>query len=172
MDELLSRTPGNLTEFKQWCQDSIAALEDLLDGEPTAELKAQAAAIVIRAKTHAYSITAYDLADVLPARDEKNLVDALLRLRECLEWIESGGPEEEPAPGVPLTVRQVARRLNVDDRTIYSLCSSGALAHHRIGNGRGTIRIMPEDLNRFLERSRVAVRASDAVVVDHLFGSA
>ncbi len=57
----------------------------LLDGVPTAELKAQAAAIVIRAKTHAYSITAYDLADVLPARDEKNLVDALLRLRECLD---------------------------------------------------------------------------------------
>ncbi len=171
MDELLSRTPGNLTEFRQWCQDSIAALEDLLDGELTAELKAQAASIVIRAKTHAYSITAYDLADVLPARDEKNLIDALLRLRECLAWIESGGPDKEPAPGVPLTVRQAARQLNVDDRTIYSLCSSGAIAHHRIGNGRGTIRIAPDDLNRFLDSSRVAVRASETAVVDHLFGA-
>ena len=171
MQELLQHQPGTTADFKIWCQNGISWLEGLLDGDFTPETRSFAAALVVRAKVHAYRITAYDLADVLPARDEKNPVDALLRLRECLEWLESGGPAKEPPPGVPLTVRQAARRMNVDDRTVYSLCRSGELAHHRIGNGRGTIRITPDELRRYLDRSRVAFRASETVE-DHLFGPA
>jgi excisionase family DNA binding protein len=48
----------------------------------------------------------------------------------------------------PLTVRQAAEFLGVSADAIYSLCQSGKLRHHRVGNRRGTIRIQPVDLVR------------------------
>jgi excisionase family DNA binding protein len=40
-----------------------------------------------------------------------------------------------------LSVKQVARKLNVSPSLVYALCAAGRLAHHRIGLGRGVIRI-------------------------------
>jgi excisionase family DNA binding protein len=48
----------------------------------------------------------------------------------------------------PLTVKGAAEFLQVSADAIYSLCQSGKLRHHRVGNRRGTIRIMPADLIR------------------------
>ena len=45
-----------------------------------------------------------------------------------------------------LTVKQAAARLNVSTDTVYQLCEAGKLKHQRVGNGRGTIRILPADL--------------------------
>lgn len=46
----------------------------------------------------------------------------------------------------PLTVQEAAARLKVSPDTVYDLCASKKLAHHRIGGGRGSIRINPADL--------------------------
>jgi len=78
---------------------------------------------------------------------------------------------EAPPDAGPFTVRQAAAAMNVDDRTVYSLCSNGELAHHRIGVGRGTIRISQVDLQRYLSRQRVEFRVAEAAE-DHLFGPA
>ncbi len=56
-----------------------------------------------------------------------------------------------------LTVGEVAERLNASRSFVYQLVESGRLVAHRIGTGRGAIRVSEEDLASFLEASRQAV---------------
>ncbi len=53
-----------------------------------------------------------------------------------------------------MTVKEVARRLRVSASLVYQLIDSGKLGCHRIGNGRGAIRIRPEDLANYLQGCR------------------
>ncbi len=53
-----------------------------------------------------------------------------------------------------LKVREVARLLNVSLGCVYALFESGRLACHRIGLGRGTVRVSDADLNDYLAASR------------------
>ena len=55
-----------------------------------------------------------------------------------------------------LKVSQVAEKLNVSESIVYALIDSGRLACHRIGVGRGTIRVSTEDLDAYLASCRVA----------------
>jgi len=50
-----------------------------------------------------------------------------------------------------LTVQEAATKASVSPKTIYALVASGKLRCQRIGNGRGTIRIRPTDLDRVKE---------------------
>ena len=52
------------------------------------------------------------------------------------------------------TVAEVAERLRVSATCVYQLIEKGSLACHRIGIGRGTIRVAESDLLRFLEGCR------------------
>ena len=51
-------------------------------------------------------------------------------------------------------VSQVAEKLNVSESIVYALIDAGRLACHRIGVGRGTIRVSTEDLNAYLASCR------------------
>ncbi len=53
-----------------------------------------------------------------------------------------------------MTVKEVARRLRVSASLVYQLVDSGRLGCHRIGNGRGAIRIRPEDVASYLQSCR------------------
>ena len=53
-----------------------------------------------------------------------------------------------------MTVKEVARRLRVSTSLVYQLVDAGKLGCHRIGNGRGAIRIRPEDVADYLETCR------------------
>jgi len=53
-----------------------------------------------------------------------------------------------------LTVKEVAKRLKVSATCVYQLIEKGSLACHRIGIGRGTIRIGETDLSAFLDSCR------------------
>ena len=53
-----------------------------------------------------------------------------------------------------LTAKEVARELRVSVSLVYQLVESGRLACHRIGNGRGAIRIRPEDVANYLQSCR------------------
>src|SRR5262245_27133831 len=55
-----------------------------------------------------------------------------------------------------LTIKQAAERLNVCPATVYDLCAQRKLAHHRVGVGRGTIRIDEADLAAFMENCKVS----------------
>jgi excisionase family DNA binding protein len=53
-----------------------------------------------------------------------------------------------------LTVKEVASKLRVSATCVYQLVESGKLACHRIGLGRGAIRIAEGDLASFVEGCR------------------
>ncbi len=52
------------------------------------------------------------------------------------------------------TVREVATRLRVSPSLVYQLVEAGKLACHRIGTGRGAIRISLLDLEAYLQECR------------------
>ncbi len=52
------------------------------------------------------------------------------------------------------TVREVAMRLRVSPSLVYQLVEAGKLACHRIGTGRGAIRISLLDLDAYLQECR------------------
>ena len=54
-----------------------------------------------------------------------------------------------------LKVSQVAARLNCSASTVYALVEGKKLGCHRIGNGRGAIRVSEDDLQAFLESNHV-----------------
>jgi excisionase family DNA binding protein len=60
----------------------------------------------------------------------------------------------ESAGGELLTVKQVAERLQVSSSAVYQLLDAGRLACHRIGTGRGAIRVSESDLESFLAACR------------------
>jgi excisionase family DNA binding protein len=49
-----------------------------------------------------------------------------------------------------LTVAEAADMLKLSSGAIYALCKSGVLPHHRLGAGRGAIRIDEADLRAYL----------------------
>jgi excisionase family DNA binding protein len=53
-----------------------------------------------------------------------------------------------------LTVSNVAKRLNVSQSCVYQLVDSGRLPCHRIGVGRGAIRVSEADLADYLASCR------------------
>jgi excisionase family DNA binding protein len=50
-----------------------------------------------------------------------------------------------------LTVNEVSERLKVSQAIVYALIERGKIGCHRIGIGRGTIRISEADLGTYLE---------------------
>jgi excisionase family DNA binding protein len=54
-----------------------------------------------------------------------------------------------------LTVREVAGLLRVSQNCVYELVAKGKVAAYRVGAGRGTIRIRPEDVESYLQSCRV-----------------
>jgi len=53
-----------------------------------------------------------------------------------------------------LTVREVSTRLRVSPSLVYQLVEAGKLACHRIGTGRGAIRVSSSDLEAYLQGCR------------------
>ena len=54
---------------------------------------------------------------------------------------------------------ELAERLKVSLSTIYGLIESGKIACHRIGRGRGAVRVSEPDLAAYLESCRHEVQA-------------
>ena len=50
-----------------------------------------------------------------------------------------------------MRVREAAQRLDVSQATVYALVASGKLRCHRVGLGRGCIRISEEHLAEYLK---------------------
>jgi excisionase family DNA binding protein len=58
-----------------------------------------------------------------------------------------------------LTVACAAEVLNVSENTVRALCQSRKIQHHRVGLGRGAIRIEPQALEDYLRGVRVDLAA-------------
>lgn len=61
-----------------------------------------------------------------------------------------------------LKPKQVSDRLNVSLSTVYGLVESGRLGCHRIGQGRGAIRVSEDDLRAYLQACHNGVPAGPA----------
>ena len=61
-----------------------------------------------------------------------------------------------------LTVSDIAALLKVSASNVYKLVESGALVAHRIGCGRGAIRVSQENFDRFIEDAQAPVSNSAA----------
>jgi excisionase family DNA binding protein len=64
-----------------------------------------------------------------------------------------------------MTVAEAARELEMSVGTVYALCATGDLSHHRVGPRRGRIRIDREDIAAYRAKTRVAGPAGGTVVV-------
>ena len=67
-----------------------------------------------------------------------------------------------------LTVADVAKRLRCSPSLVYSLCASGKLPHHRLGLGRGTIRVTEAQLAAFLEGTAITPAPSQPEELRHI----
>jgi len=54
-----------------------------------------------------------------------------------------------------ITVEQAAKLLTVSRQTVYTLLNTGRIAYHRLGFGRGSIRLRRADLDEFIDDRRV-----------------
>lgn len=54
-----------------------------------------------------------------------------------------------------LTVRDVARVLQVSIASVYAIVAEGKIACHRVGSGRGSIRFEERDLEEYLSSCRM-----------------
>jgi excisionase family DNA binding protein len=54
-----------------------------------------------------------------------------------------------------LTINDVAAILKVSKSLVYGMIASGKIACHRIGNGRGAVRVRRDDLEHFINQCRV-----------------
>jgi excisionase family DNA binding protein len=54
-----------------------------------------------------------------------------------------------------MTVAEAARILEVTTGVVYELCSKRLIGHHRVGAGRGQIRLTQADIDEYIARRRV-----------------
>jgi excisionase family DNA binding protein len=59
-------------------------------------------------------------------------------------------PRQLPALSELFTVAQAARLLGLSEASVYVLVGTARLGHHRVGNGRGRIRISRLDIAEYL----------------------
>ena len=66
------------------------------------------------------------------------------------------------------TVKETAEKLNVSETTVYGLVARGSLASHRIGVGRGTVRITQQAIDRYLTDCRETPPTQPGATLRHL----
>jgi excisionase family DNA binding protein len=54
-----------------------------------------------------------------------------------------------------MTVAEAARILEVTTGVVYDLCAKRLIGHHRVGAGRGQIRLTQADIDEYIARRRV-----------------
>ena len=59
-----------------------------------------------------------------------------------------------------MNVAEAAKYLEVSESLVYKLCKRGLIAHHRVGIGRGTVRIDVEQLRAYKDLCLVGLASS------------
>jgi excisionase family DNA binding protein len=129
------KVPRSTAEFRKWLRGEIAKLDD---PEPDENQYYDAVDAIRNAGRLAIALELPKVAKICECVRTPALGLSIAQriLTECLVTLE---PET-------LTVSEAAERLRVSVRTVYELVRTGRLHAQRLGNGRGTIRIAPADL--------------------------
>ena len=79
------------------------------------------------------------------------------------------GSELSRNPTNLMTVQETAERLAVSPSCVYQLVDTGKLACHRIGIGRGAIRVAEQDLKNYLASCRQEKKGEEPSDLDKIF---
>lgn len=75
---------------------------------------------------------------------------------------------EQAGDDRPLTVAEAAAEEGIGLRTMYTLCERGEIDHHRIGQGRGTIRINKKALVTLRRKGSSSGKGSRTTLLEAL----
>lgn len=130
------KIPRSVAEFRKWL---LAEIADLDDPCPEEYRFREAVQVIRNAGRIAVSLELPEVAAICDSirTPAYSLAHAQRLLLRCVNALD---------PDDALTVREAAGRLKCSERTVYTLVRSGRLHAQRLGNGRGTIRIAPADL--------------------------
>jgi len=164
----LDAHPSTLTGFRKWLSRAIKAVEHWQENEAGIdELDFDfCAGVVNRASKVARRLGAGHLA--VPTVKHSTHSRALDLLGRMLAWAiaQVADPIDESRP---LTMQQAAQRLNIGLRTMHSLVDDGVIPHQRIGKGRGTKRVRPDDLLAYEQQTVTAGgKKSCLITLEHL----
>ena len=133
------KIPRTVPEFRRWLRAEIATLGRWIDDPDIQEnLFTEAVGMIRNAHRLAIALEQPAVAAICERVTTPALAlpVAQRRLTECLNALQSD----------LLTVNEAAQHLSVSERSVYDLVRSGRLKAHRVGKGRGIIRIAPVDL--------------------------
>lgn len=86
-------------------------------------------------------------------------------VRQLATALQPNSQVNEQGPRQPYTVKQVAAALGVSGSTVYRDIEAGRLEAHRIGTGKGTLRIPHDALQQYKARLKAAAVTKPASVV-------
>ena len=133
----------NRTQYKQWLIQRLAEVEPTI-ARPATEHEAQ---IVFEAKSHAYALGLYELANQLPERETKTPLDCCLRLRECLAYLER--PPSAARDGDSLIgLEEAAQILGYKPSGLRKIVAKRRIQF--VQHGRGPIKFRREWLDEFI----------------------
>jgi excisionase family DNA binding protein len=133
--------------FRRWCAREIGRLDrgDVQASEAVATATKKAALLGLPELVRS--------GQQLDAANQPG--DALPFLASCIAaCLEQAGDDR------PLTVAEAAAEAGIGLRTMYGLCERGEIDHHRIGAGRGTIRVNKKALAALQRQGSVNAKGS------------
>jgi excisionase family DNA binding protein len=135
--------------FKTWLRSQIRWLQAHEPYADDLQLHYDAAGIIREARRRAVAAGLPDAGRLCRTGEALELTKAQEILAACLAAL----PKRKQPKDGPLTIKQAAKRFNIARRTLYRLCQDGEVKCSRLGAGRGTIRINPPDLERYLAKA-------------------
>lgn len=142
-------------EYKQWLTERLAEAEAAAEATEDREPTAHEAHIVYEAKKHAYFLGLYKLSDMMPVRRLKNVLDCCLRLRECLEYLESPPPANYDDDTL-IDVKEAARLLGYSEDCTRRLAKKGDITY--VQKGRGRIKFRREAIDEYIAANSTGPR--------------
>lgn len=139
-------------QYKQWLLERLAEVEAKIDQEEARPATAHEANIVFEAKKHAYKLQLFELANLMPERELKTPLDCCLRLRECLDYLETPPPAACDDNSL-LDAKEAARILSLSVDRTRRLANKGEIRHVRFGGRRGQFKFRREWLEEYIAGS-------------------
>jgi excisionase family DNA binding protein len=130
-------------QYKQWLLQQLAEVEATIE-RPATEHEAN---IVFEAKKHAYFLGLYELASTMPERDLKTPLDCCLRLRECVDYVESPPPAAYDEDTL-IDLKEAARLIGYSEDRTRRLAKKGDITY--VQNGRGRIKFRRESIDEYI----------------------
>ena len=148
-----------IAQYKTWLSQAIADLNELQSHDDYEETLFICRRALRLTGDQAAKLGFADAVERC-AKAEPDLTEARAALSFCLSLCKSDHDT--------MSVAEASQKYGIPTRTIYALCEDNQILHHRVGKGRGTIRITEADFETYLRQCRTEGQAGST---DYVFGS-